>query len=116
MIVQAVLEDDAPTGVVHFALCPDASAYATDQGCSFLTAKAQGPITEVRFDDVPAIPFAIKAFHDADADGQLTCGLMGIPKEPYGFSNNARGIFGPPSFKDAAIQCGPLSTVRIELR
>ena len=27
----------------------------------------------------------------------------GVPTEPYGFSNNAEGFLGPPSFADAAI-------------
>jgi uncharacterized protein (DUF2141 family) len=30
----------------------------------------------------------------------LDTGLFGIPKEPYGFSNNARNPFGPPQFDD----------------
>jgi uncharacterized protein (DUF2141 family) len=30
--------------------------------------------------------------------------FLGIPKEPYGFSRDARGKFGPPGFEDAAIE------------
>ena len=30
--------------------------------------------------------------------------LIGIPKENYGFSRDARGKFGPPDFDDAAIE------------
>ena len=45
--------------------------------------------------------YAISAFHDRDADGELDSGLFGIPREDYGFSNNAGGGFGPPDF-DAA--------------
>jgi uncharacterized protein (DUF2141 family) len=29
--------------------------------------------------------------------------MLGIPKEGYGFSNNAGSTFGPPSFDDAKI-------------
>lgn len=116
IVVQAILEEDEPKGMVRFALCPDASAYATDHGCSCMSAKASSPITEVRFDDVPEGQFAIKAFHDEDVDGRLSCGLMGMPKERYGFSNNARGLFGPPSFKDAAVQYAPSGALRIQLR
>jgi uncharacterized protein (DUF2141 family) len=29
---------------------------------------------------------------------------MGIPKEPFGASNDARGRFGPPKFDDARFQ------------
>ena len=26
--------------------------------------------------------------------------MFGVPKEPYGFSNNKYGKFGPPDFED----------------
>jgi uncharacterized protein (DUF2141 family) len=47
--------------------------------------------------------YAATAFHDLDSSGKLNTNFMGLPTEPYGFSNNARGNFGPPAFKDAAI-------------
>jgi len=28
--------------------------------------------------------------------------FFGVPKEQYGFSNNARALFGPPDFENAA--------------
>jgi uncharacterized protein (DUF2141 family) len=50
--------------------------------------------------------YAATAFHDLDSNGKLNANLMGLPTEPYGFSNNARGNFGPPAFKDAAVTVG----------
>ncbi|MGB7345609.1 MAG: DUF2141 domain-containing protein [Pirellulaceae bacterium] len=47
--------------------------------------------------------FAIAAFHDRDADGLLNRSVFGIPMEPYGFSNQASGKFGPPSFDQAVL-------------
>ena len=32
--------------------------------------------------------------------------MLGIPKEGYGFSNDAKGRMGPPSFDDAAVEVG----------
>jgi uncharacterized protein (DUF2141 family) len=46
--------------------------------------------------------YAISIFHDVNADSVLNKNFMGIPKEPYGFSNNAKGTFGPPSYEDAS--------------
>ena len=37
-----------------------------------------------------------------DGDGDLTLWPIGLPKEAYGFSRDARGRFGPPSFDAAA--------------
>jgi len=42
--------------------------------------------------------YAFKYFHDENNDEKINTNFMGIPKEGYGFSNNAKGTFGPPSF------------------
>ena len=55
------------------------------------------------FTDVPPGEYAVAAFHDRNADGKLGTTVLGIPTEPYGFSNNARGFMGPASFTSAAI-------------
>ena len=51
--------------------------------------------------------YAIRVLHDKDFDKKL-----GILTEPYGYSRNARAMFGPASFDDAAITIAeePLST------
>jgi uncharacterized protein (DUF2141 family) len=41
--------------------------------------------------------------------------LFGIPKEPYGFSNNAKGFMGPPSFEDAKFVLDHDKTIFIEV-
>ncbi|MCH9844643.1 MAG: DUF2141 domain-containing protein [Alphaproteobacteria bacterium] len=45
--------------------------------------------------------YAISAFHDLNDDGELNSNIVGLPTEPYGFSNDARGKFGPAKFTDA---------------
>jgi uncharacterized protein (DUF2141 family) len=47
---------------------------------------------------------AVAAFQDLNRDGVLNKGAYGVPIEPYGFSNNARGPFGPPSFESASVR------------
>jgi uncharacterized protein (DUF2141 family) len=60
--------------------------------------------------------YALSAFHDLDGNGKLNANMMGLPTEPYGFSNAARGTFGPPSFKDAAVSLGEQAlTVQIRV-
>lgn len=55
---------------------------------------------EFTFDGLPGGTYAISVFHDENDNGKLDTNLIGIPKEPYAFSNNAKGMFGPPSFED----------------
>ena len=60
----------------------------------------------VIFADVAPGAYAVAAFHDADADGELAQNFLGMPTEGYGFSNGAVGFMGPPSFSDAAVTVG----------
>ena len=53
------------------------------------------------FDDLPPGDYAIAVIYDKNANGKLDTGLFRIPKEKVGFSNNARGRFGPAKW-DAA--------------
>lgn len=48
--------------------------------------------------------YAISIFHDLNSDGEFNTNILGIPKEPFGFSNNAKGNFGPPDFEKAAFE------------
>jgi len=48
--------------------------------------------------------YGVSLFHDENANGKMDKNAMGIPKEAYGFSNNARGFFGPPVHKDVVFQ------------
>jgi uncharacterized protein (DUF2141 family) len=49
----------------------------------------------------------VKSFHDRDANGKMNFNPLGMPLEPYGFSNNARAPFGPPSWRRAAFTVRP---------
>ena len=58
------------------------------------------------FNDLKPGVYAVAVFHDEDGDGEMDS-LLGIPTEGFGFSNNAKpGMFGPPSYKDAAFRMG----------
>lgn len=62
-------------------------------------------------DGISAGPVALAVYQDLNNDGELNRSSFGIPVEPYGFSNDARGQMGPPSFTDAQVQAGPNSPV-----
>ena len=49
-------------------------------------------------------PYAIILFHDENGNGKLDKNALGVPTEPYGFSNNVRGFLGPPSFEEAIMK------------
>jgi uncharacterized protein (DUF2141 family) len=57
----------------------------------------------VSFSNVAPGRYAVIAFHDENDNAKLDRGVFGLPSEPYGFSNNARGFLGAPSFDAAAV-------------
>ncbi len=74
---------------------------------------ASGKVTVV-LKDVPDGPLALTLFQDANANGQLDMNPMGIPVEPYGFSNNAAGNYGPPRFEQAVLT--PVAGTALKIR
>lgn len=53
-----------------------------------------------QFKNLPFGKYAARVFHDENSNNELDTNLFGIPSEGYGFSNNAKAMFGPPPFKD----------------
>jgi uncharacterized protein (DUF2141 family) len=61
--------------------------------------------------------FAVAIYHDENNDHDFNLSVIGLPKEGYGFSNDAPTRFGVPSFADvrfAVEQAG--RTVPVQLR
>ena len=60
--------------------------------------------------------YAIAVFHDANGNKYLDKNFLGIPTEKYGFSNNARGTFGPPYYSDAKFKVYSGQTLSITIQ
>jgi len=54
------------------------------------------------FSELEVGEYAVSVVYDEDGNGKLNTGLLGIPSEVVGFSNNAKAPFGPPSFDKAS--------------
>ena len=94
---------ESPTGYLFLAVY--------DSENTFMNAEAavkreiipiNGPEFAYVIPDLPPGEYAIAVFHDSNGNKKLDKNFLGIPKEGYGFSNDARGRFGPPSFKAAS--------------
>jgi uncharacterized protein (DUF2141 family) len=68
------------------------------------------------FSELKAGKYAVSVVYDEDGDGKLNTGFFGIPSEPVGFSNNAKGAFGPPSFHKASFVFPESEKISIILR
>ena len=67
---------------------------------------------------IPGMPdgeYAVTVFQDLNDNGELDTSSIGFPREPYGFSNDARGTFGPPKFRKAKFSLNGDKDIRIKL-
>ena len=60
--------------------------------------------------------YAISLFVDSNYNKIIDKNFLGIPTEQYGFSNNATGFLGSPSFKDASFNLVNDSNIKISLK
>lgn len=59
---------------------------------------------EVTFTGLKAGEYAVAVYHDINQNDELDTNFLGIPQEPYGFSNNYRPTVSKPSFMKAAFR------------
>jgi uncharacterized protein (DUF2141 family) len=59
---------------------------------------------QVIFESVPIGTYAMVVFQDIDKDKKLKSNVVGFPKEPIGFSRDAKIKLGPPDFDDAKVE------------
>src|ERR1051325_1839361 len=77
---------------------------------------AVGPEMTVEFDDLPPGTYAIKMFQDLNRNGEFDTNFLGLPAEPFGFSNYARPLFDQPSFDAAKFTVQDRRTLTIRLK
>ncbi len=58
---------------------------------------------------------SVSAVYDEDNSGDLNTGFLGIPTERVGFSKNAKGRFGPPSFEKTSFDFTESMAIEIRL-
>jgi uncharacterized protein (DUF2141 family) len=65
-----------------------------------------GAAADISFAGLKPGTYGAMVFQDLNMDGKMNFNPVGMPLEPYGFSNNSRGLFGPPSWSKAAFRFG----------
>lgn len=106
------------SGKVLISVFRSGAGFPGDASKAFRTlgSRVQGGKATVEVENVPAGTYAVAVFHDENGNGKLDTNWIGIPKEGTGASNNAKGVMGPPKFKDAKFTVGPgVTTARIDL-
>jgi uncharacterized protein (DUF2141 family) len=65
---------------------------------------------------LPKGTYAAAVYHDENGNGKLDRNMFYYPTEVYGFSNNARGVAGPPSWSDSKFTVENDLKLRIRLQ
>lgn len=91
-------------GTLYASLHADETGWMqTDRARASQRVEVNGERVRIVYTGLPAGRYAVTMYHDENGNGQLDKNMMGIPRERVGFSRDARGRMGPPSFADAAI-------------
>ena len=102
-----ITSDTKSAEKIYLAVFTETTQADFPSGTPFFTTRlvpnSAGAIT-YHISDSPPGRIAVSAFHDLNGNQDLDINALGVPIESYGFSNNARGLFGPPNFSDVSIQ------------
>jgi uncharacterized protein (DUF2141 family) len=117
-VVVVGLASDA--GVIRMALFASEHAYDAGEAEDSIRKKKltiENKTAQHSWSGLGPGHYALRVFHDRDEDGELDSDWMGRPKEPFGFSNDPKLRFGPPSFEETRFELGsePL-TVKVKLQ
>jgi len=102
-IVILVKNVQAPKGAILIAIYDNEKDYMKIPTYSHIATVSDQEEVKIQA-QLPFGNYAFTLFHDVNNNMELDTNFFGIPKEPYGFSNNARAPFGPPGFQAALIE------------
>ena len=89
-------------GNIRFALYDKADEFPRGERFRGTDVAARQGSVQVEFKDLPSGTYALAIHHDENDDKEMNTYFMVVPREGYGFANDARVIFGPPSFEAAS--------------
>lgn len=96
----------APQGVLHIALYDREESFSrslTPYRLWKIPVSANGNL-RLQLDSLAFGRYALAVFHDENNNNNLDKNLLGIPREPYGFSHNPRSKWSAPSFSETVFE------------
>jgi uncharacterized protein (DUF2141 family) len=88
-------------GQVKIAVFNSSEKWLGEQPIYSSTINVDSQTVTWRINDVPYGDYGVAVFHDENSNGKMDKNVLGIPLEPYGFSNNVRITLGPPKWEEA---------------
>jgi uncharacterized protein (DUF2141 family) len=105
-VVLTVTDIAEHKGSLMVAVYADEAGYNSDKSVVAIMVPVTGATASHTFENVAPGKYGIKLFHDVNGNGKMDTNPFGAPIEPYAFSNNAKGQFGPAKWADAVVEIG----------
>lgn len=99
VLIKGIQDQD---GELMVALYSDKQPFMVGEPLLGARKSISGSAVLVRFEKVPYGHYAVAVLQDLNNNSRMDRNLLGIPSEGYGFSNNASGRCGPPTFDQAS--------------
>ena len=115
-LVIKILNIEENNGLIHFAIYDKPEFFPENEGKKIGFKKK---ITELINDQVTITDleesfYAVAIYHDKNSNNKFDT-FLSIPQEKFGFSNDAKVFFGPPSFDEAAFYLKKNQRLKIEI-
>jgi uncharacterized protein (DUF2141 family) len=103
-------------GAIMVALFDSEAAYDGGAPVRVAMVPANAASVTISIEGLTPGRYAIKSFHDIDGDHRMSTNPMGMPIEPFAFSNNARGNMGPATWSQSVFEVNGATTHGISIR
>lgn len=92
---------ETETGTIYIGVYKANNKFTSeDDRYSGYKFKPDGLILSTQITDLPYGTYAFALYQDVNENGKIDRNFLGIPTEPYAFSNNVQPRFKAPSFEE----------------
>ena len=115
-LIIKILNIEEKKGSIHFALYDNPEFFPENEGKKIGFKKMVTELVDeqVIITDLKESFYAIAIYHDQNSNNKFDT-FLSIPQEKFGFSNDAKVFFGPPSFDEAAFYLKKNQRLKIEI-
>ena len=107
---------ESTDGVIEIGLYNNVKKFSkVGETHRMIRIKPKGKVITYKFKYLTSGNYAFCIFHDQNDDGKCNKNLLGIPTEPYAFSNNFRPWFSKPKFSDCSFSVKDAKEISIKM-
>jgi uncharacterized protein (DUF2141 family) len=97
--LKLTVETTSEVGSIYAAVYSSADAFEKGEITTSVAGAVSGGKTELEIHNLKPGTYGIVLFHDLNGNEELDRNLFGMPREPFGFSNNPVIQFSAPKFE-----------------